>query len=277
MSIQLQIETTAVCNARCHFCVYAQPINDRPKGMMSMARYRGIIVDAATIPEISDVCLTGLGESLLDPHLDERIAYSRDKMPDRDVCVFTNGTYLSPDRFDRLAEAGLGTLNVSLNATTPEKRKAIMGLDDFNQVVSNISYAMAHRGDMKIRVTAVVNEDMFSEAEALELVRLWGHWRHHESGHVELVSEGNWAGDNRSIRAFDPDEACVRALTQFYVLWDGRVSACCFDPLARMEFGRVPEQSIREVYNSEKYVRFRELHSQDKASEVEICKGCSRI
>lgn len=277
MSLQLQIETTAVCNARCHFCVYAKPVNDRPKGLMSMARYRAIIEDAATIPQIEDVCLTGLGETLLDPKLEERVAYSRELMPDRTVSVFTNGTYLSPTRFDALQAAGLGMLNVSLNAVTAEKRRDIMGLDDWDKVIEQISYALSHRGEMKVRITAVVNRDICTEEDVTKLVDLWGHWRLSEGGHVELVTEGNWAGDNRTVRPFDPDSACIRALTQFYVLWDGRVSACCFDPLARMEFGRVPEQSIREVYNSEKYVAFRELHNQNKASQVEICKGCSRI
>jgi len=277
MSIQLQMETTAVCNARCHFCVYPMEINSRRKGLMTMERYTGIIDDAATIPEISDVCLTGLGESLLDPHLEKRIRYSREKMPDRDVTVFTNGTYLTPTRFDALAEAGLGMLNISVNATSAYQRKQIMGLDDFEKVIQQVSYAIANCGSMKVRVTTVANRDKFEVDKAMDLVRLWGHWRLDEGGHVEVVTEGNWAGDNRTIRNFDPDEACVRALTQFYVLYDGRVSACCFDPLARMEFGRVPEQSIREVYNSEKYVRFRELHNENRASEVEICRGCTRI
>ena len=92
-----------------------------------------------------------------------------------------------------------------------------------------------------------------------------------------VVWEGNWAGDNRLVYEFKPNQHCYRATTSIYVLYSGVVSACCFDPYGKEAFGDLSKQTLREVYNSPKYVRFRQDHVNDEADKWEICKNCTRI
>jgi MoaA/NifB/PqqE/SkfB family radical SAM enzyme len=105
MSIQLQIETTNVCQADCVFCPYG--VMERPKGTMALDLYRRIIDEAATIPVIEKLTLTGLGETLLDRHLIERVRYARRVLPAGvAIDLYTNGNLLRPKTTDALLEAG---------------------------------------------------------------------------------------------------------------------------------------------------------------------------
>jgi radical SAM protein with 4Fe4S-binding SPASM domain len=277
--MQLQIETTAVCNARCTFCIYPTDLNSRPKGRMSMDLFRKIVDEASTIPQINDVCITGLSESLLDPDLEARIAHVREKIPEAFINSFTNGTYLTPERYESLQDAGLDMILVSINAVDAEGRKRIMGLDDFDKVVNQITEAIRREKTCKVHIRAVVSKDGTDRAlapkDSEHLYRIWGHRA--EGGRVQSIWESNWTGHIPVKRDFQPNECCFRALDQIYVTFDGKVTTCCFDPLGAQVFGNLNTQGMREIYNSPEYVLFREDHDRNEADKYPICKGCSRI
>lgn len=271
----LQIEGTGVCNAACTFCVYPTEHNARPKGRMAWELFERIIDEAATIPQFTEVCITGLSESLLDPDLEKRIRLVRWRMPGAFIYVYTNGTYLTPKRYESLQDAGLSMILVSLNAADAETRRRVMGLDDWDKVISNITEAIAREKTCHVRIRAVINQDSFTLEDAQPLFRLWG--AQAEGGRVLAINEGNWAGDSRSVRSWKPNEACGRALGMMYVTFDGKLTPCCFDPVGKLTFGDLNKDSIREIYNSDKYVAFREDHANDQADKHEICKNCTRI
>ncbi len=273
MSIQLQLENTSVCNAKCVFCPY--PATERPKGNMQMALHRRLVDESIDIIDITEICITGLGEPTLDPHLIERVSYAR-KNRNVIIGVYTNGFYMTLDMFKRLKKAGLGYLVFSLNATTAEQHARQMGVKDkFETVCRNINDAIRNRGEVTIKVRGVVEKDTWTAKDTAEFYLRWGHVD--EGGHGQLILEGNWAGDNRTSRVLDPGKCCARALTQIYVTWDGWVTPCCFMPTPEVNFGDLKRGSIREAYNSPEYLAFREAHFKDKADDFEFCRRCSRI
>jgi radical SAM protein with 4Fe4S-binding SPASM domain len=175
-----------------------------------------------------------------------------------------------------LREAGIDCISISLNATSAEQRQEIMGLKDWDKVLDNVQYALKNKGDMDIFIKSVVNGDQFKEEHAKLLDKFWGNVLLNGGSH-QPVTEGNWAGENRTIRDFDPKEACYRALEQIYITVDGRVTTCCFDPDGKQVFGNVREQTLRDIYASDEYVAFRKAHSENRADQYDICAKCSRI
>jgi len=274
--ITLQFETTSTCNAKCHFCVYPKVRDWRAGGLMDMDLFKKIVDEAATIPPITTLIFHGLGEPTLDPKLEERIAYATLKMPKIMKNMFTNGVYLTPDRFERLKAAGIGSVIISLNAVSQEQHTRIMGLEGkFDQVVSNTLYAIEHNDDVNVEVHAVINKDEFTAVDGHSFLNQWG--IKGKGGFGLTVQEGNWAGDNRTIRDFDPSSCCFRAIGSINVLWNGIISACCFDPLGKLPFGDLNKHTLRELYNAEEYVQFREAHAQNRADQYDICRTCTRI
>jgi radical SAM protein with 4Fe4S-binding SPASM domain len=276
--IQLHFETVGACDARCVFCCYDSEENRKlPKRPMPMPLFQKIIDDAATIPQIEQVAFAGLAEPLMDPHIAERIAYTKKARPNWRTEMYTNGARLTPERFEAIKVAGLDILVISLNATSPEQHEKIMGLKGkYDLVCAHADYAIAHKGSMThIDVRAVVTGDTFTEADAATFLRRWGVTS--LGGYGKLISERNWAGANRTVVPFDPNSCCSRALEQISVHRDGRVNRCCYDPLSKYSFGDLKTQTIREIYNSEKYVDFRLMHHENRVGEDAFCAGCSRV
>jgi MoaA/NifB/PqqE/SkfB family radical SAM enzyme len=280
MGIQLHVSTSGYCNAKCNFCIYNSEENKMlPKGFMQWDLYEKIIRDAATIEHIDNIAFSGLSEPLTDKLLEKRIALAKELRPDWFIETYTNGTLLSPDRFESLKAVGIDNVNISLNAVTQEQHEKIMGLKgQYATVLRNALYAKANRGNVRLLVKAVVNGDNFTRDHSTLFLGLWG--RIDEGDGVgALVLEANWAGGNRLIEERKPDfdVCCGRALGQISIHWDGRVGLCCFDPLVKYPFGDLKKQTIREIYNSDKYVQFREWHDKNEASKHPLCAKCTRV
>jgi len=276
--IQLHFETVGACDARCHFCSYDSEENRKlPKRPMPMPLFKKIVDEAATIPQINEVAFAGLAEPLMDPLLIERIQYTKQVCPDKRTEMYTNGVRLTADKFDALKAAGLDVLVISLNSTSPEQHAAIMGLKNkYDMVCANADYAIAHKGSMAhIDVRAVVTGDTFTQEDAATFLRRWGVMS--LGGYGKLITERNWAGENRTVVNFDPNECCLRALAQISVHRDGRVNLCCYDPLSKYSFGDLKTHTLREIYNSPSYVEFREWHRDNQAAKHPLCKVCTRV
>ena len=268
--IRLQFETTSTCNAACHFCVYPQVASMRRGNLMGMDLFKKIVDEAATIPSIAVYSLQGLGEPLLDPTIVEKIKYIKDKDPNSRIELFTNGVPATYQKLDALQEAGLNCIVFSLNAVNPEQHEKIMGLKGkFYQVCVSIEYATSL--DWVVRVHGVEDGKDFTLEDSATFKAIWGDI-------CKPIGVGNWAGDkDYSYPNLKPNMACHRALGTIYVMYDGRVTMCCFDPTGKTIFGDLNTQTLRQIYSSDKYVKFREDHFNDRADRYEQCAGCSRI
>lgn len=271
--MQLQLECTNVCNAECVFCPY--PKMKRAKGTMTMELFRKIIDDAITIPQIDHVTITGLGEPFLDRFMIDRVRYVRDRMPSALIDLYTNGSMLHRHGLvDRLHDAGLSVLYVSLNAASADSRLAVMKLDDWDRVNEGIRYAMTHPR-WKVLVKGIVSKDLMSGDDNDRFMSAWnGSYR--EGGNAFLHLEGNWAGAMYPMRVQLKD-ACDRALSQIMVLRDGRVSLCCFDSEGDCILGDLNHQSIREVFNGDTAVGIRMAHVEGRRAEIPLCANCTGI
>lgn len=278
MSIELHFETVGACDARCVFCTYDSAENRKlPKKPMPMPLFEKIIDEASTIPQINEITFAGLAEPMMDPFIIERIKYAKAICPDKRTDMYTNGVRLTPEKFEAVKAAGLDVLVFSLNATNAEQHEKIMGLKSkYDLVCGHIDYAIAHQGTMThIDARAVVTEDTFTYDDGRDFLRRWGVTN--LGGYGKLISERNWAGENRTTSPFDSNSCCKRALEQISVHRDGRVNLCCYDPLNKYPFGDLKMQTIREIYNSAGYVEFREWHRDNQAAKHPLCAVCTRV
>ena len=247
---------------------------------MQMDLFRKIVDEVATLGSVYEVIITGLGETTLDRDLVERVRYVHSKAPNLDIWVFTNGSHMTTDLYDKLVEAGLSKLTFSLNANTEEQHEKVMKLKGtFDRTCKVIDYAIAHKPkDFTIFVDAVADGKNFTVRDMDLFFSRWGVWA--VDGYGLVVGQGNWADENCEAhpvrKQFKPNEWCSRSTGYIYVMYDGRVSACCFDPYGKLVFGDLNLQTLRDVYASDAYVAFRKAHVEDRADEYDICKNCTR-
>jgi hypothetical protein len=244
---------------------------------MSMALFTRIIDDAATVPAIDKVTLTGLGEPLLDRFIVERVLAIKARMPKTFVDLYTNGSYLRPKMAEALVDAGLDMLYVSLNGVTREARQQVMKLDDFDAVVGYIQSAIAVAVTRcRVIVKGVSGKDLMEMGDPGKFLTMWG-GSHDDGGRAFLHLEGNWAGSVGAPMRLQPREACPRAFDQIMVLVDGRVSLCCFDAHGDVILGDLRTQSIREMYNAQPALGIRLAHQEGRRGELPLCRTCTGI
>ena len=112
---QLAIETVNHCNAACVMCPY--PTLERQKGFMTPEAHK-VIVDkvAEWGAPIELITHAGMGEPLLDKTLVDKIVYEKSVFPKARVAVYSNVSPLDEKYANKLFDAGLDILSVSLNA-----------------------------------------------------------------------------------------------------------------------------------------------------------------
>lgn len=185
----LRVSVTPRCNYRCHYCDPLGAGARDPQGTVSV-RDVEVVLEAAVGLGMDAVRFTG-GEPLLRRELPEMIRAAR-ALGVEDVAVTTNASVLAR-RLDELLEAGLGRVNISLDAVAPEAfRRATGGRID--AVWQGILAAEA-AGLVPIKLNAVIargiNDDQIEALAELTRERAW-HVRFIEYMHLNNSAAEEW-------------------------------------------------------------------------------------
>lgn len=148
----LEIGVTSRCNFRCSYCGAYDLLERKILAVDDVAR----IVD--TMPDLQRVKLSG-GEVLLEYDICLGIVeYCSAR--GIETQINSNGTTLTPEKFRRLEDAGLGVLHFSLNHTDAAAHSRFYGVTEkmFGKIVRSIDMAVASP-----QVDAVVETILFDE------------------------------------------------------------------------------------------------------------------
>ncbi|MEZ6066459.1 MAG: GTP 3',8-cyclase MoaA [Planctomycetaceae bacterium] len=153
----LRISVTDRCNIRCFYCMPAGPVQFLQRSLVlsyeEIERFVRIVAPCG----VSKLRLTG-GEPLVRSDLDQVVARLVTVPGIRDIGLTTNGILLA-EQAQRLWDAGLRRLNVSLDALTAEKFEEITRRQGFEQVIAGIQAAQRVGFD-PIKVNAVAIRGM---------------------------------------------------------------------------------------------------------------------
>ena len=89
-----------------------------------------------------------------------------------------------------------------------------------------------------------------------------------------------WSGGEEAItlRAAPsvPERAvvCEKPWTSVTIMWDGTVVPCNFDHDGLYSLGNVADQTLQEIWRSERLAALRRHHRDGNPDEVTLCRGC---
>lgn len=153
----LRISLTDKCNLRCTYC---NPV-DLPKGYFSKANKMSAdeidtIANVFVKEGIKKIRLTG-GEPLVRKDIRE-IIQRLSEYP-VDLTITTNGVFVH-EYIDTFREAGIRSLNVSLDTLDGKKNQLITGRNEFDKVKKNIDLLLENSFHVKINTVVMrgVNE-----------------------------------------------------------------------------------------------------------------------
>ncbi len=179
------------------------------------------------------------GEPLTDERLVPFMAYARKKLPRADIVVYTNGDFLSVEKYMALMGAGVNSFRISLHSPAMPKL-----------ISDTLAYIKAER----------------PELYKVEIVDFYGMYTRKEG---ELLNNRGGLVDIKHTR--HPYCYLVNHLTIDYL---GNTVLCCNDYSSTVTFGNAGEKDLREIWRDPAYVKARRLISSGVWT-FDICKTCN--
>ena len=155
----LRVSVTERCNFRCQYCMPEKPFSWVPKENLLSFEELFLFMKVAIDEGVNKIRITG-GEPLLREDLDSFIKMIHDYKPDIDLALTTNA-YLLPQTAQKLKDAGLKRLNISLDSLKPEIAHKIAQKDVLEQVLKGIDKALEVGLGVKINMVPLkgINEE----------------------------------------------------------------------------------------------------------------------
>jgi radical SAM protein with 4Fe4S-binding SPASM domain len=278
-TVSIAIETTNVCNAKCVFC--PREAMTRKTGVMDMDTFRLIIdrIKESGI-KVKVIDLNGFGEPLLDPHMAERIGYVK-KTLGCGTIFFTNAALLTEKKAEEIINSGLDEMNISFNGVTPEGYEKTMVNLKYDAVEKNIANFMKKRKEMGKTKPYVYMSCIYTEKD-FDQQAFADKWKGIVDSIFIMPAEkwGSIESDDipyESLPYKAREWPCSRLWTAMWISWTGDLHVCCKDYNGSTIMGNLTKRSLMDIWQGEKYKKFRELHKTGEHDKIPICKGCGAL
>lgn len=276
---EVSIETLALCNAACNFCPY--PTLERKGVSMPDAMIFDLIEQMAGFKTPFSVSPFKVNEPLLDKRLAGICRRIIQFVPAASLRIFTNGTPLTVDQIDWIAELPgdrVQHLWVSLNSLDADEYENVMQLplrivekrlDALHAAVSSGHFkheVVISRVASGRVVTQWQSTDPKDFAFIKEVTRRW------PAFFPTLIKRDGWLGYVEPGDKRIPPRPCARWY-ELNITATGNAALCCMDGKGEYSVGSVATHKLLEIYN-QPHLRKRREFSITRAG-IEPCAKCT--
>lgn len=277
----VHIESTNACNAKCIMC--ARDTMRRKVGFMDFGLFRKIIDECCRYRELKEAHLHGFGEPLMDQMLIDRIRYAKLKKVKK-VYFVTNASLLNKEFSRSLISSGLDMIKFSVYGNSTQTYEAIHKGLKFDSVEKNILGFLDARKSAGFRKPAVKIQFLPQEINMHERSAFFSKWSSlidkSCKDSVEEFSMHNWIYGRQYCNkqsVIREKKSCGIPFVSLQLLWNGDVTACCYDYEGKMNFGNCNRMSIFEIWNGPEFSNFRNLHRTFRFAKLNVCKVCDQL
>lgn len=288
--INITIEPTNVCNAKCPVCETGADILERKKAFLTFSDFKTIIDKVSS--HTNTLMYYFMGEPFLNKEWVKQIKYAKEKgIPFISTC--TNGDVRNIP--EGIINSGIDFVSFQIGGTTQETHEIYR----VNTNLERIKYNLIET----IRLKKEHGSSVHLEAGFI----LMKHNEHQVADFIEWCKEIN-------VDSFNIIDPCVRTVEQgikylptdkkhwiynpkkfeegklqrkivpkndcpwiYYsmtVMSNGDVVPCCHDACGKEVMGNLINQDFSDIWNGKKYQKFRN-RIFSKQNSVSICKLCS--
>jgi len=282
-----QIQTIDRCNATCIMCPYSSLAKTAEASPMDDALYLRILKELHQMGTVRDILLMLQNEPLLDRKFPDRIRIIRELFG-RSVRAgtVTNGATLTSSTIDRLLASGIDYVSVSIDAIREDTFARIRQGLDYRHVVRNTLSLSKYLGLNRVSVRFLRQRENDGEEKA------FAHYWESQGIRVVFMEPTNRAGLIQSFERITKPHArlwkkliypllnrCVPAcpfpFSRMSILSDGRVILCCNDWGPHDTVGDLSRQTLKEIWNGERFNHYRQLLWTQRVKESLVCSDCS--
>lgn len=263
-----QIETTSKCNLACPFCPRTTDLKENNirdlKAVMSLSNFTNVL---DRMPWLKSIELFHFGEPFM--HKDFEDYVSACKKRGIYTVVASNLLPATFSKIDKVFEAGLDFLVMDIDSLDPEKYASMRVNGKLSQLQPIVKYILSHP-KRPYTVAQTINIDGKQEYTEAEFLEWTGGLKADEIRYKFLDSfRGEIAPEKGVLK---PEDVCKEPFYGFTIHVNGNVVVCDRDWAGENVMGNIFTQSVEEIWNSEKYQKFREeMLSDEKPS---MCRKC---
>lgn len=280
---KINIEPTNLCNIGCTFCPTADHAlvkSVRPQGIMSFELFKKLVEDIKEFPEkIKLMELYQDGEPLLNKNFPEMARYLYDAGVAEKTKTKTNATMLTPDIVERLADAHLTYIGISILASNEAAYQRIgQRKINYREIVDNVGRLYANRGNTKLYVKMAQMPD-FTQADIDQFYRDF----EDKADHIVIEQLHGWSMTDEhdfsegTYHEKDNPIVCPYPLYQLTINWNGAVRTCCVDWAWKTTIGDAANNSVKSVWEGMQLYEFQKMHLEGRRHENAACGSCSLI
>jgi len=280
--LSINVELTDVCNAGKKPCIMCPKWFLKPHNTFMSYEDATHILDEARAFGICGVNLNGAGESLLHKDFPRIVKYARD-IGFLDVMVHTNGTMLTSKMSEKIIDAGLTRLIVSVDSHIPEIYQAIRPNFKFATVYQNVKDFIAVR-DQKgnrepiLRLTMVVMKHNVDTIK--DTIKFWSF--------ADYITINDCMYFDK-FKVFDFDKkkiieeaknkglvyACAPLYQQLTVTIDKKIISCSTIYAKNYKIlGHYGPQTLKEAWEGAELKAIRKAHEEGRCTDVPCCDKC---
>lgn len=281
------------CNFSCEFCSQSTPQGIKDARIISwddfleIANQIKVLVNKAG-RKLKVLRFIGNGEPLLNRDTPEMIKYCVENDLAERYELTTNASMLTNDVSDRLINAGLTRLLISVEGMTPEKYWEVCKYKiDFEKFVKQIEYFYNHAKGKCITYIKIANVSINSEEEKQLFYSTFGHIS--DALSIENIIETTdgvdfskfMSKEQRGLRRYNSTvgekRICCDTLFMYMNIHsNGDVDTCgCLYPPHYI--GNMFKKPIYELWNGEKHKELMIMHLSGRRDEIDVCAKCKSL
>lgn len=278
--VDISLELSSACNMSCQYCYHSDKSTlPFKQGFMTLDTAMLIIADAADLG-VNSLKMNFRGESTLNPRFYEITKFAKKHAHGSTfIDRITNSNFKfskhNSDIFEGLCNQT--KVKVSFDSFIPEVLEKQRNGSNHEQIINNIDLFYNHpsRKNTELVIQAVrtnlnKNEDIFSEAKK--------RWPEATVSIRDMVSgrvEKDLSEYENKKRDFDNRQSCLQAHNRLIFDWQGKAQMCCPDTASKLSIGNIHDNSIYEIFNSEKAKKIRKALKDKSIFNSNPCKTCS--
>ena len=288
----LRVEPASSCNLACSHCPTGTI--DMSRGIMSRAIFENVLRDVrGSEGAVRTVVLYHGGEPLLNPRFFEMVSDMRSTGPGLFIKTVSNGMAMNESNRQKLLDSGLDLIEFSLDGESAQENDRVRKKSNASRVIENIlelikqkkKYQLA-KPNISISNTQFIRHESALEKRAV-MVPKWlrdffgddVEYKTHYAVRWPHMSLTDNAGTLMYDILRDPNgiesNYCDHAFNTITVRANGDVVPCCYDLTSRLVMGNIQENTLSQIWKSDKYRLFRA--SFVRRNLVSICNNCAVV
>jgi len=259
------------CNASCKMCSIAKS-KIKPHIMQNEPFNTILKKFVPYINRINGLDIVGMGETLIDPGLSEKIKYAK-SIGFRNISIATNAALLDEVKSKKLLKSNLDIILFSIDSLKKEIYEEIRKNLSFESVMENVRRFLRIRdkGHFKTKVFVRIIEQELNSQEWKYYTSYWSKYLKVKDGDMILkFPVHNWADS-----MVEKNIVCPYIFDRIVINSKGNVAFCCIDIDANFyRLGNLFDNDPVEIFNNRIFVDARRRMEIGEINSLKHCRKC---